>query len=469
MSAPIGLAALEAQVRRDIELLVDPASSWVRPRQHASGRHVFDVAIIGGGQSGLGAAFALRRDGVSNVVVLDENAEGREGPWITYARMITLRTPKHLTGIETGLPSLTFRAWYEAQHGGAAWDELEKIPRGDWMGYLRWLRQTLSLPVRNAARVTWITRTPEGVFALTINGEPDAILARTVVLATGIQGGGEWHVPPFISDNLPREFYAHTSDPIDFDALRGKRVGILGAGASAFDNAQHALASGVAEVHVFVRRSSLPTINPIRHMERVGLTKRYAMLSDADKYRALDHYLRLAMPPTNDTFRRASAYDGFRLHLGAPWASVRLQDGGAIVSTPKGEHAFDFLVVSTGILNDLRLRPELASFHDDIALWRDRVDIQERNRDIDAMPYLGPGFQLTGRTNEASQRISGLFMFNYSALASMGLSASALSGLRYALPRLVEGVAGHLFLDDQKSILEGFYAYDEVEFSENPR
>jgi len=35
---------------------------------------------------------------VSNVVVLDENPEGLEGPWVTYARMVTLRTNKALTG-----------------------------------------------------------------------------------------------------------------------------------------------------------------------------------------------------------------------------------------------------------------------------------------------------------------------------------------------------------------------------------
>lgn len=35
---------------------------------------------------------------VTNVCVLDENPEGLEGPWVTYARMWTLRTNKSLTG-----------------------------------------------------------------------------------------------------------------------------------------------------------------------------------------------------------------------------------------------------------------------------------------------------------------------------------------------------------------------------------
>jgi cation diffusion facilitator CzcD-associated flavoprotein CzcO len=462
---PAALAALETQVRREIDLLADPGQSWVRPRQHPSGRHVFDVLIIGAGQSGLGAAFALKREGVTNTICVDENPEGLEGPWMTYARMITLRTPKHLTGVETGLPSLTYRAFHEAQWGEASWQALDKIPRSGWMDYLRWFRRATGLDVRNGAKVTGVARESEDVFAVSIADDPTPALARKVVLATGIQGGGEWHVPPFIRDNLPSELYAHTSAPIDFTKLKGKRIGILGAGASAFDNAQHALNEGADRVQVFVRRKRLPRVNPIRHMERTGLAKRYAFLDDARKYAALSHYLRLAMPPTNDTFQRAKSHPGFRLHLGTPWEAVSYDNGQAVVTTPYGDHRFDFLIVSTGILNDLSLRPELAGFITDIALWRDRFTSSEASMpEIDSHPYLGRGFELTGKDEQAARRLKGLFLFNYSALASMGLSASALSGLRYALPRLVEGVAGQLFIDDQDEILGSFYAYDEAEF-----
>jgi OHCU decarboxylase len=454
----------EAQVRRDIALLADPAGSWVRGRVGPGGERVFDVAIVGGGQSGLGACFALRREGVHNVIVLDENAEGLEGPWITYARMVTLRTPKHLTGIETGIPSLTFRAWYEAQFGAEAWERLEKIPRADWMAYLRWLRVVLELPVRNDAKVVGIASEGVGLFRVMLAGG-DVVLARKVVLATGIQGGGEWHVPAFVSEALPAERYAHSSSVFDYSPWAGKRIGILGSGASAFDNAQHALGAGAAEVHVFARRRELQRVNPIRHMERSGLTKRYALLSDEEKYRALDHFLALNQPPTMDTFQRASAHSGFRLHLGAPWNGVRMEAGDVVVTTPGGEHRFDFLVVSTGTVTDLGLRPELSAFAGDIALWGDRVKVDRPNPLIDAHPYLGPGFQMTGRTEEGQARLHGLFMFNYAALASLGLSAAALSGLRYALPRLAEGVASQLFLDDRDEVLRDYFAYDEAEFT----
>lgn len=54
------------------------------------------------------------------------------------------------------------------------------------------------------------------------------------------------------------------------------------------------------------------------------------------------------------------------------------------------------------------------------------------------------------------------------APASLGLSAAALSGLRYALPRLVEGVASQLFLDDREAILGDYFAYAEEEFTLDP-
>ena len=96
-----------ARVSHDLQCLNYGGPDWLPPARHADG-HVYDVVIVGGGQSGLGAAFGLLRERVSNILVIDENPAGFEGPWDTYARMVTLRTPKQLTAIDYGMPSLTF-------------------------------------------------------------------------------------------------------------------------------------------------------------------------------------------------------------------------------------------------------------------------------------------------------------------------------------------------------------------------
>jgi cation diffusion facilitator CzcD-associated flavoprotein CzcO len=324
--------------------------------------------------------------------------------------------------------------------------------------------------MRNHVTLTRIEPLADGVHRLHVTGaeapEGGVILARKVVLATGIQGGGEWHVPGFIRASLPASRYAHTSEAIDFTELRGARIAILGGGASAFDNAQHALSEGVAEAHVFLRRAEMPAVNPIRFMEAAGLVGRFTGLDDAGKYRVMESFFRRNQPPTNDTFSRAAAYPGFALHMGEPWESVREEGDSVIVETPGGAWPFDFLILSTGLVTDAKLRAELADLADDILRWRDRYEAPAElaNPLIDAHPYLGSGFEMQGRDAAGEARVHGLFAFNYSALISLGLSAAALSGLRYAVPRLVEGVARQIFLDDRDAILGDYEAYAEPEF-----
>lgn len=123
-----GLVELENRVRQDLAYLCYPPPNWVPATQHAGANQVHDV-VIGAGMCGLVASFALRGAGVGNLRIFDRSPAGQEGPWLTYARMETLRSPKHLLGPAYGIPSLTFRAWFEAQFGADAWQALDKIPR----------------------------------------------------------------------------------------------------------------------------------------------------------------------------------------------------------------------------------------------------------------------------------------------------------------------------------------------------
>ena len=467
----MNLNLLNKQVKKDLSYLNYQGENWVLPMTHPEG-HVYDVIIVGGGQSGLGAAFGLLKERISNILVIDENEEGFEGPWETYARMITLRTPKHLTSIDLGVPSLTYRSWWEAQFGSESWEKVDKIPRSDWMNYLRWYRKVLNIPVRNKVKLSLIEPMEEGIHRLHIKNKEkltDTLLARKVILATGIQGGGEWHIPSLITKNLPTNLYAHTSQQIDFAELQGKKVGILGGGASAFDNAHFALTKGIVEAHVFVRRKELPRINPIRQMEVSGIIERFHSLSDQEKYEAISHFFKHNQPPTNDTFNRASSCPGFRLHLDSPWLDVKYTEDGVIVTTPHAQFNFDFLIISTGLLTDPALRPELKLIEKNIARWSDRYKAPKEiaNPVLDAHPYLSPGFAFLDRNVKGPKQAYGIFAYNYSALISCGITASALSGMKYGIPKLVTAVADQLFLDDKEEILNNFYNYSEQEFIGN--
>ena len=58
-----------------------------------------------------------------------------------------------------------------------------------------------------------------------------------------------------------------------------------------------------------------------------------------------------------------------------------------------------------------------------------------------------------------------IFNFNFSAFASMGLSGSAISGLKYSLGRLVHGITRSLMREDVEKIYEAFTSYSAPEMT----
>src|SRR5690625_643096 len=107
---------LEKQLQYHLSLLRLPEPNWPTPRMHQDEK-IYDVVIIGAGMSGACAAAALKMRGVHNIVLLDNAQAEQEGPWATFARMLTLRSPKELTGPALGIHMLTFLVSYTAQHG----------------------------------------------------------------------------------------------------------------------------------------------------------------------------------------------------------------------------------------------------------------------------------------------------------------------------------------------------------------
>lgn len=465
------LDQLSAAVRADLEVLRHPIDPWVVPRSHPSGKHVYDVLIVGAGQGGLGTAFALMRERVSNIIVLDRQPAGREGPWNTTARMRTLRTPKHLPGLELGLPNLTTRAWYIARYGAEAWERLDKLPKEDWQDYLMWCRRTLDLPVRNGVTVTSITW--EGTLfrvafeAHTDDGaSSDHVYARHVVLATGVEGNGDWQTPEFIRAALPRERYANAGEMIDFAALKGKRVAVLGSGASAFDNAATALEHGARSAVLCIRRKEIQRVNPQLWMGKAGFLRHFADLPDEWKWRFMQHMFDFNLPAPQDAYNRLSRLPGAEIRQNAGWKSVRLSgEGGAReieVETAAGDVLrVDFLIAAVGFAVDFHRRPELATLADRIALWSDRFAVPpgEERSVVATYPYLGSTFEFVEKTPGAAPYLARLRNFTYGAMVSMGLSGSAISGLKYAVPRLVHGITRSLFVEDAATQYESFSSY----------
>jgi FAD-dependent urate hydroxylase len=459
------LDELTDQVRHDLARLeYPPDRKWTLDRS-VDGRPVIDVLIIGGGQTGLTLAFALRQERIANVRIVDRQPAGREGPWATYARMPNLRTPKAVTGPDLGIPSLTPRTWFEARFGAAAWQRIDTVPRTAWHEYLAWYKNVLELEIENDTSVETIL--PEGdvlrADILTPRGR-DVIYARKIVLATGLEGSGTWRIPEVVSEHLPAEKFAHSSDLIDFSRLKGQRVAVLGAAASAFDNAAAALDAGAGKVDLFVRRPQLPQVNLLYWMNFSGVLAHFGDLPDLHRWRFGLHLMRNPNPPPPASVARCTRFANFTIRLGEPWLAAADRPAGFSATTAKREDEFDFVVCATGVDPDPRRRPELKPVAEDIALWRHRFTppAGENNELLGCYPYLGSAFEFIERKAGAAPWLRNIHNLTFGAVASMGNIGGAPS-LRFAVPRLVGALVRDLFVADADAYLESFQSFQTPE------
>ncbi|MGF6545603.1 NAD(P)-binding domain-containing protein [Paraburkholderia youngii] len=472
--AAAGLTALEARLREDLAWLELPAPSWV-PARTSGGQHVLDVAIIGAGMAGLTASAELRLLGIDNQRLFDQAPAGQEGPWITYARMQTLRSPKQLTGPALRLPALTFRAWYEAQFGREQWRALYKIPRVQWMDYLRWYRRVLDLPVSNDTRVEKLQTRGDGLIELVllrgaVNDRKDArretVLARHVVLATGREGLGGPYFPDVARD-IPRHLRAHSSEPIDFAALRGKRVGVVGASASAFDNAASALEAGAGRVDLFVRRAALPRINKLTGIGSPGLVHGFANLPDAWKWRFLHYSAQTQAPPPRDSVLRVAAHAQAHLHLASPLTGLRHEGDTIVVDTPRGQYTLDYLIFATGFHSEIDTRDEFASIAPHVRRWRDRFTpaAELPNEELASSPDLDRNFAFQERVPGACPALARIHCFNHAASLTHGKVAGDIPAISDGAQRLARAIAAMLFDADRDTHYAALQAFDTAELA----
>jgi len=457
------LAALTAQVRADLARIAHPSATWLKPQTGPDGQPALDVLIVGGGQSGLATAFGLLRSRVTNILVLDKAEHGREGPWLTYARMPTLRSPKDFTGPDLDIPSLTYQAWHEAKFGEQSWRYLDLIPREYWAEYLVWYREVLDLPVRNGCEVVDIAPAADGLLQATVRGKDGetTLHARKIVLATGQEGMGDWSVPAPLR-HLPVMRCVHSGAEIDFGALRGRRVAVIGAGASAFDNAAVALETGAARVDLLCRRAEIQLVQPYRWLTFRGFLRHFSDLDDTWRWRFMRAVLELREGFPQHTYDRCARHAAFHLREGAPVIAARETPDGVVLQTAKGEITADFVISATGITMDFTQRPELKRFASNIARWSDRYapDESERDERLDAFPYLADDHALCERVQGETPWIGDIHVFAIASTMSFGASGSSINAMTTAVPKLVHGLTRGLFKADIDRHWAAFQAYD---------
>jgi FAD-dependent urate hydroxylase len=457
-----GLAALEARVREDLQRIAHPRMKWLQPRAAPDGSEARDVVVVGGGQSGIAIGFGLMRAQVGNILVIDKARRGEEGPWLTYARMRNLRSPKDFTGPDLDIPSLTYQSWHEAWFGEEDWRDLALIPKEFWAEYLLWVRDVVGIPVENETELLDIA--PDGdLLALRIASPAGerTIHTRKVVLATGQESTGRWWMPEFV-EALPASLRAHTCEDIDFERLAGKVVAVLGAGASAFDNAAMALEHGAREVHLLCRRFEPQVVQPYRWLTFAGFLRNLSDLDDAWRWRFMSRIMSMREGFPQETWDRCARHPNFQLHAGAECTGAMVIDAQVRLLTPSGPFPADYVICGTGIENDFAARPELSRFAGNIATWGDRYEppADERNERLGRFPYLGKDYAFLEREPGATPWIRDIHLFSIASTMSFGPSGSSINAMTIAVPKLVSGVTGGLFAADVEKHWRSLQEYD---------
>lgn len=460
-----GPPALEARIAEGLDWLQEPAAEWVPETRAPDGAVALDVAILGAGMAGLAAGFALKREGVRRVALFDRAPEGREGPWATYARMRTLRSPKQLAGPALGLPGLTFRAWFQARHGAAAWEALGKIPTGMWMDYLRWYRRIAGLDVRNGVGVARIL--PEGALFRLALSDGRSAFARHVVLATGRDGLGGPRLLPGFAPEWRGRFWAHSADAVDFAGLAGRHVVVVGGGASAFDNAAAALEAGCGRLTMLLRRDALPRVNSSKALDGRGFWHGWYGLPAAWRWRLMLALERRQTPPPRESVRRVAAHANAMLLTGAGIEAVAREGEALMLTTPRGPVRADFVLLGTGFVQDVTLRPELAEVAGDIRLWRDAYapPPEERDEALALNPWLDEAFAFTERAPGAAPHLARLHCFNFAATLSHGKVTGDIPAISAGAERLAQALCARLLAADIATHAERLAAFDEPEIT----
>jgi cation diffusion facilitator CzcD-associated flavoprotein CzcO len=464
-----GLEAAERIARHDLARLSYPPTNWVPARTGPDGKRVLDVLVVGAGMCGQTAGWNLLREGIRNIRVIERNPFRKEGPWNTTARMPILRSPKHLTGPDLGVPSLTFRAWYEAQHGATGWDKLYKVLRLDWLDYLLWVRKVVDLPVENG--VALVSAEPAGDLLKATLSSGEVVHVRKLVLANGRDGSGGFRWPSFPSfdpgdpKRIGKAF--HTLEDIDFARLAGKRIGVLGVLATAIDNAATALEAGAREAICYARRPHLPQVNKSKGVSFPGFQRGQGMLDDDWRWKIYTYMLAAGSPPPHESVLRAQKLPGFSFHFSEPWLDVIVDEAGVTVKTAKATERFDAVFFGTGFDVDIARRTEIAAFVPNVKSWGDARSREEADANPEAAlyPYLGPGFELMEKVPGRTPLLGNIHLFNWGSILSQGALAGDIPGLYVGSPRLVQAISHSLFKADVARHVENMFNQEDPELA----
>ncbi|MFJ7777628.1 flavin-containing monooxygenase [Streptomyces yangpuensis] len=301
-----------------------------------------EVAVIGGGQSGLAAAHALVRAGLKPLVL--EASNQAAGSWPRYYDSLTLFSPARFSA----LPGVPF--------GG----DPDRYPhRDEVVAYLTTYADRLQADIRTGQRVAAV-RVDGGGFTVELE-DGGRLSARAVVAASG--SFGRPHHPDLPGLETFGGQVLHAAEYRSPAAFAGQRVAVVGAGNSAVQIAAE-LARG--------SRTTLTTRAPVKFARQhlLGKDLHFWLTRTGLDSAPLGRLLRMppGQPVLDDGRYRAA------LAAGSPDRRPVFQrlDGDEVTWADGATERLDALVLATGYRPDLAYLAGLGGALDDSGRPRHR-------------------------------------------------------------------------------------------------
>jgi len=391
-----------------------------------------DVAIIGAGPYGLSVAAHLSALGVDYRIFGKPMQLWREH----MPPRMHLKSDGASSDLADATDALTLKK-YCAREGIAHDDSRIPVALDTFVAYGMAFQKRF-VPRLEEKFLTSVERAANG-FILRFDDQ-DVVIARRVVIAVGVSHFT--FLPDFLA-GLPADFVSHSSRFGSFEALDGKQVTVMGAGASAIDVAGLLRDRGT-DVSVMTRRPSIEFHNPpgprslpnrIRAPGTgMGAGWRLRVFADAPlAFHALPesvrlHQVRTLLGPSTGWFMKDSIVGKVSMLTGTTPSRAEVRNGKLHIeaTTADGgrrEIVTDHLIAGTGYKVDLRrlgflpeaLRPEI--------------------KHVANAPILSANFETS---------VKGLYFVGPASLNSFGPLVRFVLGARYSARRIAPHLARSL-------------------------
>jgi thioredoxin reductase len=389
------------------------------------------VIIVGAGPYGLSVAAHLRAHGVNFQIFGKPMYSWRE----QMPKGMLLKSDGFASDIST--PASTFTLKHYCAQEGIEYDDTRiPVKINTFISYGLTFQKRL-VPELDTRLVVQIEEADCGFKVELEDGE--TVYASHVVLAVGIT---HFAYTPELFRGLGREFVTHSSEHSDPQRLRGRRVGIIGAGASALDLAGLLKDAG-ADVSVLARRAAVkfhdapgakrPSLWKRLRSPRTGVGPGWKSKLVTD-FPGLFYFL-----PENFRLRVVKRYLGpsagwtvkerivgrVPVHTGLTPQSAQIRDRQVHLTFrdtngKQVEHDFHQVITATGYRVDVRRLRFLDS------------SLIARLKTIENAPVLSPNFESS---------VPGLYFVGVASAFSFGPVMRFAFGSRYAAIRLTRHLA----------------------------